>query len=154
MRDHATLDPFWITSVVQFPLTHNLVAQRYDSCTDYNDPDGKKWCSTKTSNSTLTLHIHVGRKGFWGYCEDDCLERDVGSCSDYADRGFKCVPADKGCKSEFLRCAETSRVTMVASNQDLLITIWLLRSLPWCAWGLGSWNSETSCRPVGQVCGT
>ena len=68
--------------------------KRYDSCTDFKDPDGRKWCSTKTSNHTLTLHVHVGRMGHWGHCPDDCLEKEVGSCSDYAKEGFQCVHGD------------------------------------------------------------
>ena len=78
-----------------------LITQRYDSCTDYKDPDGKKWCSTRTSNSSVSLHVHIGKKDYWGYCEDDCLKKDVGSCSDYADQGFKCIPVDEVCKSIF-----------------------------------------------------
>jgi len=77
----------------RFPFI--IARKRYDTCTDYKDPDGKKWCSTKTSNSSLSLHVHIGNGGFWGYCQDDCLEKDVGSCTDYADQGFKCVSADQ-----------------------------------------------------------
>ena len=39
----------------QFPFI--IGWKRYDSCTDYKDPDGKKWCSTKTSNHTLSLSM-------------------------------------------------------------------------------------------------
>ena len=67
---------------------------RYDSCTDFKDPDGKKWCSTRTSNHTVSLHVHVGRERYWGYCPDNCLEKDVGSCNDYAKQGFQCVNPD------------------------------------------------------------
>ena len=69
--------------------------KRYDSCTDYKDPDGRKWCSTRTSNHTMSLHVHVGREGYWGHCPDDCLERGVGPCNDYAKNGFQCVDADR-----------------------------------------------------------
>ena len=73
----------------QFPFIVGW--KRYDSCTDFKDPDGKKWCSTKTSNHTLSLHVHVGGKGYWGHCPDDCLEKEVGSCSDNGMQGFECV---------------------------------------------------------------
>ena len=87
-----------------------LIAQRYDSCTDYKDPNGKKWCSTRTSNSSVSLHVHIGKKEYWGYCEEDCLKKDVGSCSDYTDQGFKCIPADEGCKSEVIRRFQNYRM--------------------------------------------
>ena len=76
----------------QFPFV--IGRKRYDSCTEDNDPEGKKWCSTRTYNDTLSLHVHVGNEGYWGYCKDDCLEKDVGPCDDYADHGFHCVPSD------------------------------------------------------------
>ena len=70
--------------------------KRYDSCTDYKDPDGKKWCSTRTSNHTMSLHVHVGFEGHWGHCPEDCLkEKGVGPCNDYAKNGFQCVDADR-----------------------------------------------------------
>ena len=69
--------------------------KRYDSCTDFKDPKGKKWCSTKTSNHSVSLHTHVGRDGYWGHCPDDCMEQDVGPCDDFADQGFQCVDADR-----------------------------------------------------------
>ena len=55
----------------KFPFI--IGGKQYDSCTDYKDPEGKKWCSTKTSNHTRTLHTHVGGQGYWGYCPEDCL---------------------------------------------------------------------------------
>ena len=52
--------------------------KRYDSCTDFKDPDGRKWCSTMTSNSSLSLHVHIGDGGHWGYCPDNCIETKHG----------------------------------------------------------------------------
>ena len=51
--------------------------RRYDSCTDYKDPDGRKWCSTKTSSHKLSMHTHVGSQGFWGFCAEDCLQNST-----------------------------------------------------------------------------
>ena len=76
----------------QFPFI--IGRKRYDSCTDYDDDDGKKWCSTRTSNHSLSLHVHVGGQNYWGYCPDDCLKREVGACSDHEDKGFECVNPD------------------------------------------------------------
>ena len=77
----------------RFPFI--IGSKRFDSCTNYKDPDGKKWCSTKTSNHSLSLHVHVGREGWWGHCPDDCSEKDVGSCDDYAKDGFRCITPDR-----------------------------------------------------------
>ena len=44
----------------------------YDGCTTDEDPDGKLWCSTKTSTDLE----HVGGQGNWGYCAQSCLESD------------------------------------------------------------------------------
>ena len=73
--------------------------KRYDSCTDYKDPDGKKWCSTRTSNHSRTRHVHVGRRGFCGHCPEECAEKEVGPCVDYARDGFGCVDAER-CNDE------------------------------------------------------
>ena len=45
----------------------------HDSCTDHKDPDGKRWCSTKTSHHSLSPNVHEGGKGLWGYCSEDCI---------------------------------------------------------------------------------
>ena len=42
----------------------------FEKCTDFEDPDGKNWCSTKTD----TNNNHVSGKGNWGYCREVCLE--------------------------------------------------------------------------------
>ena len=67
--------------------------------TDYKDPDGKKWCSTRTSNHSRTRHVHVGHRGFWGHCPEECAEKEVGPCVDYARDGFGCVDAER-CNDE------------------------------------------------------
>ena len=56
----------------RFPFI--IGGRRYDSCTDYKDPDGRKWCSTKTSSHELSMHTHVGSRGFWGFCTEDCVQ--------------------------------------------------------------------------------
>merc|ERR1712218_59737 len=37
----------------------------FTNCTDFQDPDGRLWCSTKVSRSNRQ---HVGGGGYWGYC--------------------------------------------------------------------------------------
>merc|ERR1712008_159423 len=49
-----------------FPFILNET--RFDSCTDYLDPDGKLWCSTKTNPKTME---HGGGAGSWGFCTNE-----------------------------------------------------------------------------------
>ena len=49
--------------------------QQYRTCTDYSDPDGKFWCSTKVDRNGK----HVGKAGEWGYCAEGCTESTVDS---------------------------------------------------------------------------
>ena len=49
----------------------------YNSCADDEDEIGKKWCSTKTSNHSLSLHVHVPDRGFWGFCTEDCHQNST-----------------------------------------------------------------------------
>ena len=46
----------------------------FEKCTDFEDLDGKNWCSTKTD----TNNNHVSGKGNWGYCREVCLETTTG----------------------------------------------------------------------------
>ena len=48
-----------------FPFKIN--GRKFDQCTDFLDPEGKLWCSTRTDPKT---HNHVDGQGFWGYCND------------------------------------------------------------------------------------
>jgi hypothetical protein len=52
-----------------FVTVHGINLRRHKTCTTENDPDGKLWCSTRTTPDDY----HVGRGGFWGYCSDDCV---------------------------------------------------------------------------------
>ena len=55
-----------VNFVCKFPF--HFRGNRYDRCTGVTDPDGKLWCSTKTSpNGT-----HIGGEGNWGYCRKGC----------------------------------------------------------------------------------
>ena len=49
-----------------FPFVLNK--NRFDNCTDYLDPDGKLWCSTKTDPNTME---HIGKDRSWGFCTDE-----------------------------------------------------------------------------------
>ena len=49
----------------QFPFITEDGTNHHD-CTNYQDPKGKFWCSTKTDRNTLK---HVNE--FWGYCEKE-----------------------------------------------------------------------------------
>ena len=40
----------------------------YKECTNKNDPDGKFWCSTSVDKEGE----HVGGKGQWGFCNEQC----------------------------------------------------------------------------------
>ena len=48
-----------------FPFTYQ--EQTFTSCTDFKDPDGKLWCSTKVDEKGS----HV--KHQWGYCDSTGL---------------------------------------------------------------------------------
>ena len=41
----------------------------YNACTADTDPDKRKWCST---NVTENGNVHIGNKGYWGYCDQRC----------------------------------------------------------------------------------
>ena len=53
-----------------FPFIYNNKV--YNECTDVNDPDNKKWCSTKVDDNG----IHVGNGNFWGHCGPDCEDHE------------------------------------------------------------------------------
>ena len=56
----------------------------------FQDPDGRLWCSTKVDKSG----IHVGKKGYWGYCEKwsyagSCKNREpITKLQDYLDNAL------------------------------------------------------------------
>ena len=52
------------------PCSFPFVVQgkSFTKCTDFLDPEGKLWCSTRTNLDTFE---HEGGHGYWGYCEDD-----------------------------------------------------------------------------------
>ena len=51
----------------QFPFITEDGTTFHD-CTNYQDPNGKFWCSTKTDPNTTK---HIKDQEFWGYCEND-----------------------------------------------------------------------------------
>ena len=91
----------------------------------------------RTSNHTLSLHVHVGRKGYWGHCPDDCLEKEVGSCSDYGRRGFKCVHPDV--------CDQMCEVITDGSGPSNPFTVRASEFGPGC-------QSDKRCSGVNEVC--
>merc|ERR1712156_394367 len=52
------------TQECQFPFKLN--EKIFTNCTDFQDPDGRLWCSTKV---TKTDRQHVGGGSYWGYCD-------------------------------------------------------------------------------------
>ena len=55
-------------SIVPCSFPFILDERRFDNCTDYKDPNGELWCSTKTDTKTFE---HIGGNGHWGFCTDD-----------------------------------------------------------------------------------
>ena len=55
-------------SIVPCSFPFILDERRFDNCTDYKDPNGELWCSTKTDTKTFE---HIGGNGYWGFCTDD-----------------------------------------------------------------------------------
>ena len=55
-------------SIVPCSFPFILDERRFDNCTDYQDPNGELWCSTKTDTKTLE---HIGGNGHWGFCTND-----------------------------------------------------------------------------------
>ena len=60
----------------------------FEKCTDFEDPDGKNWCSTKTDQD----NNHISGKGNWGYCRDICLETIGQNCLTTEDSPMKDQP--------------------------------------------------------------
>ena len=58
--------------VFPFIMKQGNVSVTHDGCTNYQDPDGKFWCSTKTDEN----HFHFGESGNWGYCPKYCRKDD------------------------------------------------------------------------------
>ena len=54
-------------------ITWKFKGKLYNDCTTDEDPDGKLWCSTKTSSDLE----HIGGQGNWGYCEQSCFQTDI-----------------------------------------------------------------------------
>merc|ERR1711976_1018463 len=52
------------TQECQFPFKLN--EKIFTNCTDFQDPDGRLWCSTKVSK---TDRQHIGGGSYWGYCD-------------------------------------------------------------------------------------
>ena len=60
-----------------FPFSLN--GQIFNECTNTFDPEGKYWCSTRTTPDGA----HVASGGYWGYCSEDCiLETKTGTLLD------------------------------------------------------------------------
>ena len=55
----------WTLNPCSFPFI--VDGKRFDDCTDFLDPDGKFWCSTRTDPKTFQ---HVNGQGLWGFCND------------------------------------------------------------------------------------
>ena len=53
----------WTLNPCSFPFI--VDGKRFDDCTDFLDPDGKFWCSTRTDPKTFE---HVNGQGLWGFC--------------------------------------------------------------------------------------
>ena len=47
----------------KFPFVYKGYA--FQNCTDYNDKEGRFWCST---NTTISDAKHVTNQGYWGIC--------------------------------------------------------------------------------------
>jgi len=70
----------------KFPF--KFKGKTFRSCTKFEDPDEKLWCSTKVDDDGK----HIGKKGFWGHCEKGryCKYGHVISkIQDYLDDGLK-----------------------------------------------------------------
>ena len=52
-------------------IPFNMDGVLYNGCTNFSDPDGLFWCSTRTNNEGF----HV--QGNWGYCNEQELESGV-----------------------------------------------------------------------------
>ena len=58
--------------VAQCSFPFMVDGKTFTKCTDYLDPDGNFWCSTKTDPDTFQ---HSSGHGFWGFCEDvQCIQ--------------------------------------------------------------------------------
>ena len=101
-------------------------SQSFSGCTTEGDPDGKKWCSTKTD----TQGAHV--KGNWGYCDDSkCRDRskDPENCRttfevEAPSRGLPCVFPFKHDKKTFYECTD-HKDPQGKINRDILETFFL-----------------------------
>merc|ERR1712012_481827 len=45
-------------------------------------PQRQKVVLHQTSNSKQTIHTHIGGQGFWGFCEEDCLQNSTVATND------------------------------------------------------------------------
>merc|ERR1712212_1084995 len=52
------------TQECQFPFKLN--DKTFTNCTDFQDPDGRLWCSTNVSKPDRQ---HIGGGSYWGYCD-------------------------------------------------------------------------------------
>lgn len=90
-------------------------------CTGKSDPDGRRWCSTKVNETGF----HVPDSGFWGYCDEPCLERqEIDGLLDELEaqietrRNVNAAKFDCPCVS-LLRCPSLSRLAHFAK-------VWLI----------------------------
>ena len=58
--------------IAQCSFPFIVAGKTFTKCTDYLDPDGSLWCSTRTDPDTFQ---HSAGYGFWGFCEDvQCIQ--------------------------------------------------------------------------------
>ena len=77
-----------------FPFSYQ--GTHYTDCTVDDDPDGRKWCSTKVDSDG----DHVQNQGQWGYCIDQCQRLE--SFSKEVNNKGKYKPGGTSVKLHFL----------------------------------------------------
>ena len=79
----------------QFPF--RMKNKVFDGCTTYKDKHQRLWCSTKVGDDGF----HIGKKGFFGFCNPDtCKNNTVLSMREAADQ-FMAVQSEKGLSVHF-----------------------------------------------------